>query len=121
MSVIIERYEKIDNEYCWLGYKILTNDTSKNITCKISNTQYCCETYGVFCKNNLDDFIGAEYEKIEISEKTKEECGETETSIKILIHTSKGVIEIILYNQHNGYYSHEYYINSENGVISDYI
>jgi hypothetical protein len=39
-------------------------DSSKNIICKIENGQQCCENFGVYTENELNDFIGANVIKI---------------------------------------------------------
>lgn len=112
--VIITEIEKMEDGIRWDGYKIFMSDKNKNIVCKISNRALCCEKFGVYCKNkNLDKFIGAEYLGVKIEKKENEEKYEVDGKINILIETNKGTINILLFNEHNGYYSHDYFIQTE--------
>jgi hypothetical protein len=113
-NILIKDIEHFDKPGHWLGYKIIMSDDTKNITCKISNDNLCCENWGVYTKDKLNDFIGSEYNSISIGE--IEKSTDYMVKIKIIIHTNKGKITIIFYNEHNGYYPHDVYIESENGI-----
>lgn len=94
----------------WLGYEIRMDNPEKDIIIKISNQQICCENFGVLCRTqNINEYVGANYENI-IIENSRESYSEIVTA---KIHTSKGIIEITLYNDHNGYYPHDYSVQSE--------
>jgi hypothetical protein len=113
------------------GYKIKMSDSSKNIICRIDNTQQCCETFGVYVetdlsvssslfseisKNQLDDFIGSEYHSVDIGNVTSsQENYDDMLKITMFINTNKGKISIQFYNEHNGYYTHNVFIQTENG------
>jgi hypothetical protein len=112
---IIENIEKFDDPYYWLGYKIIISDYTKNITCKIENSRNCCEKWGVYTKSNLNTFIGAEYYSIDISE-IKSQKYEDMKMVDITISTNRGNIIIHLYNEHNRYYSHDVFIESDKGI-----
>jgi hypothetical protein len=113
MATIIQNIEIINNKYEWLGYVFTMSDSSKNITCKISNSQNCCEQYGIYTKNNIDDYIGAEYYSIDVVKNIKHEMDYT-MLVEVSINTSKGTILIKMYNEHNGFYPHDFFIQSEN-------
>lgn len=100
----------------WYGYTFTMSDTSKNITCKIENFHKCCEKFGVHTNSVLTDFIGSEYHSIDIqSVKSNREDYDEMVTMEICIHTNKGTITIKFYNEHNGYYTHDVYIESEHG------
>jgi hypothetical protein len=116
MKTTIVRIEKHETKYEWLGYTIHMSDRSKNITCKISNAANCCEKFGVHVQNtNLSEFIGAEYQAVYITEKITNDC-DLVVIVQISIHTNRGPIVIQLYNEHNGYYAHDFYIQTEYGM-----
>lgn len=163
--ITVQHIEIFDDPHCWKGYKITMNDTTKNITCKISNEQDCCEVYGAHistinlrdmsrdspkrgqllrdssgaspffrsdtigssfhCTNtSLDDFIGAQYHSVNITKDVKdqlEEGGDISTRVDIMILTDRGQITIQLYNEHNGYYQHDFFIETEHGMTQEYL
>jgi len=115
-AITIEDILNIDIPGGRLGYEIIMSDKSKNITMIISNSKHCCETYGVHTPSGISKFIGATYSHIIINgiSECEDKIDEHARQIKIEIHTDRGIMEIILYNQHNGYYSHDVYIKTEN-------
>ena len=123
--ITIQHIEIFDDPHRWKGYKITMNDTTKNITCKISNEQDCCEVYGAHCTNtSLDDFIGAQYHSVHITKDVKDEvedCGDISIRIDITILTDRGQITIQLYNEHNRYYPHDFFIETEHGMTQEYL
>lgn len=114
----IEFIETFDNPHYWMGYKFTISDSTKNITCKIENSKKCCEKYGMHTKSNLNDFIGAEYHSVDISEERNLGPCEEMSMVNIIIHTNRGDITINFYNEHNGYYSHDVFIQTYNGIIN---
>jgi hypothetical protein len=106
MSVIIQDIEVLDSKYTWLGYAFKMSDDSKNITCKISNIQNCCEKFGIYTNSNLDEFIGAEYHSVDIVKKRDEDKYQCYPMVivEVTVHTNRGNIVVQLYNEHNGYY-----------------
>jgi hypothetical protein len=90
------------------------SDPSKNITCKIQNGQKCYEKFGIHTENDLNNFIGAEYNSVHIGEViSNREDYDYMVSIEITIDTNKGKMKIQFYNEHNGYYSHDVFIQTE--------
>jgi hypothetical protein len=93
--VIIKRIDTIDIPGGRLGYHFQMSDESKNITVTISNGQNCCQQYGVYTISDMNSFIGATYNFIDI--KNVSDCNgsdEVSQDLKIYIHTDRGVIYI---------------------------
>jgi hypothetical protein len=112
-SNIIMNIETFDDPSRWMGYKIIMSDKKKNITCKIENSQYCCENWGIHTISNLNEFIGAEYYSIDVVEKGKTDENENMMILDVIITTNRGNITLCFYNEHNGYYPHDVFIQSE--------
>ena len=114
-KTIITNIQTFDNHKKWMGYEITMNDPTKNIICKIDNIDRCCENWGIHTKDNIIEFIGAEFNSIDVS---KIKCNRYDemSIIDITISTDKGNFVLQFYNQHNGYYSHDVYIQTEQGV-----
>ncbi|MBC5688122.1 hypothetical protein H8S37_04135 [Mediterraneibacter sp. NSJ-55] len=100
-------YEEYD------GYRITTDKHEFNIL--ISNGQNCCEHWGYFYSNdNEQDFVGADLLEVNLTDKelNKEvvnksgyydDCGGIQF---VDFVTTKGILQIAVYNAHNGYYGH---------------
>lgn len=91
---------------------VITTD-KQVIQLGISNGQSCCESWGYFMsQDDFADFIGAELIGVsvtddllnvkQLSEIESEDC----YTMFVNINTSKGVLQFIAYNSHNGYYGH---------------
>ena len=119
----IQKIIILNNSNQWLGYKIKMTDSSKNIICKIDNNQQCCENFGVYTENELNDFIGAEYYSVIVENDSLNDSDYNDNmeKIKISINTSKGKINILFYNEHNGYYAHDVFLQTENGIKNIYL
>ena len=100
------------------GWRITTS--SQVIILSISNTQNCCEDWGYFSsQDDLEDFIGADLFDIKIVD----DCLNVQSYKKMLdydfdpneysptlfvnFETSVGTFQLTVYNEHNGYYSHD--------------
>lgn len=97
-------------EYCFNGLVMYT--TEDPIIVAIDAGRRCCEKFGVYCEypNNTTkmDFIGAVITNVIWGKDIRD--SETEyNSTEIIIETSRGSFSIIVYNEHNGYYSHRVY------------
>ena len=97
----------------WDGYKIKTENHEFNLL--IDNGQSCCESWGYFFLNDDEqDFVGAELLEVNLTDtalnKQKvDESGYYEYAGGIQFVdfvTNKGVLQIAVYNAHNGYYGH---------------
>lgn len=105
---------EIHNVDDYEGYKIVT--TKQEILLLIEYGQCCCENYGYFItEDNLKDFCGSELLDIKIvdTELKVNSLKEREINISyggdvmfVNIETSKGLLQFVAYNEHNGYYGH---------------
>ena len=118
MLVTIESVEEMDDEHRWLGYKVVMSDPRKNVTCKISNDRLCCEQYGAHVDVPLVTFVGAQYLSVATEEHPTERAHGEDCGARFIvrIHTDRGTITMTLYNEHNGYYTHEFFIETEHGM-----
>lgn len=127
MTEKILRIEEIREKDGWCsqsGYAVITD--KQTIKLKIDDVQCCCENAGYFMSNDkLDDFIGAELLGISLTDKAlkevdfeKQGCSSPDNEwfqggiMFVDIKTSKGVLQFVAYNEHNGYYGHEAYVVS---------
>lgn len=104
----------IDGDYGrYEGFQI--NTDKQRISILLSNEPGCCEQFGHICsEDKFDDFIGAELFGIsttdtarntKIIELTKKHEDEGHFMF-VNLRTSRGVLQFVLYNSHNGYYGH---------------
>jgi hypothetical protein len=103
-------------------YEGVTITTDKQqIRFGISNGQACCENWGyISSEDSFEDFIGAEVLGVNtvdsgyfVAEKLKADWVSVEDCVFINVETSKGTLQFTVYNEHNGYYSHEVVILQE--------
>lgn len=114
-QITITNVEHINDGIRWDGYKITMSDQTKNIVCKISNKAQCCETFGVYCnKSNITELIGQQYLSVSITYPIIEEKYDfSKLKIVLSMITNVETVEFELFNYHNGYYPHGYYIKTE--------
>jgi hypothetical protein len=126
--IAITEHEKNNRE----GYKIIT--TEQEIILAIDNGQSCCESWGYFwCNEKPEFYVGATLHGIELTDAglseaimKKEELDPNSEYFEggimfVNLKTSKGVLQFVAYNKHNGYYGHEALIKSTQLNHSDYI
>lgn len=99
------------------GYQIKTDD--KDIFLLISNGQGCCESWGYLSSlDKLSDFNGANILDISYTDLNLKSGdiiidGIRSNNIDINacqflnINTDKGLLQFVVYNEHNGYYGHD--------------
>lgn len=93
------------------GYVITLEDDSL-VQMGIRNHQNCCEDWGyLISEDDLSEFIGAEFLSVEVTD-TKLAHVEMRNIYEgscmfVNINTSKGLLQFVAYNEHNGYYGHE--------------
>jgi hypothetical protein len=116
MTTTIQTILSINDKYEWQGYEFIMSNRSKNIVCKISNIANCCERFGIHTKCNLSDFIGAEYQSVSVLTKPSSDEYDYMRIVEVTIQTDRGEILIQLYNEHNGYYPHDFFTQSEHGT-----
>lgn len=113
-----EYYVVIGPTYDYIGYEVVTD--KQTIEIKIDNSHQCCETWGFFSTNdNISDFIGADLYDVYLTDgqytKVLDEDGDelygAETMF-ITLNTSRGPLQLAVYNDHNGYYGHTAFVKS---------
>jgi len=95
------------------GYSIVTD--SQIIQVGISSGQSCCENYGCIITNDeVSDFIGADLLGISITDTVLNnkkiedlEYLDEGGAMFVNLETTKGLLQFVAYNGHNGYYGHE--------------
>ena len=94
------------------GYQIVTD--VQTIKVGISSGKSCCENYGYMSTNDdLKEFEDSELFSIEVvneslNVKSIEDAGFDEgEAMFVNFNTSKGVLQLVAYNSHNGYYGHD--------------
>lgn len=104
---------KLSNE-TWAqftGYEVKTATDTYQVL--ISNEQSCCEDFGYLTTNdNIQEFIGAELLEVvttdtSLSGKNFMDGIEEADCMFVDFKTSKGTLQLVVYNQHNGYYGHD--------------
>lgn len=115
------------------GYKIyLENDSF--IFLGIDNGQSCCENWGYYITHDdcddLSSFIGAEilnYDQLKDSlnygsnykDGLEEYSCDAGGTMYVNIKTSRGLLQLTVYNDHNGYYGHSVVFMTDNFQISE--
>lgn len=92
------------------GYVITTDEGS--IKVGVDNRSCCCENWGYL--NSLDnpnDFVGAEVFSVKVVDEALVVYENFEIyeggAMFVNIETNKGVFQLVVYNEHNGHYSHD--------------
>lgn len=122
----IEDFSFLQVEYN--GYKITTSKADYYLL--IANGQHCCESFGYFSTNdNIKEFIGSDLislKTVELDPEQKETILKSrgfgyyyyddeenyqyvndDTNVQFVnIETSNGLLQLAVYNSHNGYYGH---------------
>ncbi len=122
------------NDSGYDGYVIKTSE--QDVFLKIGSEQQCCEEYGYFfCNDDFSDFIGSDVLDITLTDTELNTEKFNEIALQQLgrgnsfegalvfvnIETSKGTLQFVAYNEHNGYYGHQVIIESKQTSFCDYI
>ena len=98
------------------GYLIKTDE--QEIKVMIDSHQSCCENWGYFMtEDNIDKFIGETLYDVKVVDtaQNKESIPDLDYGGDVMFvdfETSRGVLQFVAYNSHNGYYGHEAIIES---------
>ena len=114
--------KEIKDKYC--GYEVTT--THEIISILIDNNSRCCEHYGYMSTNDdINEFVGATLFNIELTDTSlnttkidaiTEGCHkdgyyrsdiDVEQIQFVNFITNRGIMQLVVYNYHNGYYGHE--------------
>lgn len=116
-SFVVERVS-------YTGFSIQT--CAGYIDIGIQKGQQCCESYGYLTSlDNFNDFIGAQVLSVRVVDKafnltdlqSKDICADY--CIFVNIETTKGLFQITVYNEHNGYYGHNVYVSNCGSIVVD--
>ncbi len=94
----------------------------------IANTQKCCENWGYMAsEDNLDTYVGAILREIRLTDTALNEVRldkvfpygfEGEIQFVDCL-TDRGMFQLAVYNEHNGYYGHTIRITQDDEVLFD--
>ena len=110
------------------GFAIETD--KQTIYLLIENGQSCCENWGyLLSHDNFDEFIGAQLlglrevseAEIGVSLPADTSCHGSPATVFVNVETSKGTLQFVAYNDHNGYYGHEVRIVSEQLNMTEHV
>lgn len=100
------------------GYAVET--TEQTIYVVITNAQDCCEHWGYLAsEDDLDRFVGAELRSVEIVDKemnvTTYDYSQVDRGEAVFVNfvTDRGTLQLVAYNEHNGYYGHMIRVRSK--------
>jgi hypothetical protein len=129
MNEIIEQINEIDNDGGYDGYEVATN--KQKILLVIANFSKCCEQWGYFwCNDNTEEFVGSVLSDVKVVDtalneqtyKDNSEGGVYEGCVMFVnLETSKGTLQFVAYNDHNGYYGHTAKVIAENFNYEAYL
>jgi hypothetical protein len=117
-------------DYDWQAFEGFVITTSEQtIKIGIETGQSCCETFGYLIMNDeISDFIDQELLSISIVDtalntKVIDAVSDLEEGEAMFVNleTSNGLLQLAVYNSHNGYYGHEMVVISMQLNISKVI
>lgn len=105
--------------YSYEGYQITTD--KQVIKLGISTGQSCCENSGYFMsEDNFQEFEGVDLINVELTDTQLKPCADFDANkmyegavMFVNLNTSKGLLQFVAYNEHNGYYGHDAVVLSE--------
>ena len=109
--VSIRNYQDTEGYSTAAGFEVVTN--KQRIKLYIDDNQSCCESWGYFwCNDNPQYFVVATLREISLTDtalntKTIENEGADSRDaggiMFVNFETSKGILQFVAYNSHNGY------------------
>ena len=108
------------------GYEIVTDEHTYRVL--IDNEQSCCEEWGYLSsEDDLDKFLGAKLKDIKFTDtalnqkKVSDTCGTDDFDeggiIFVDFETTNGVLQLAVYNGHNGYYGHGILVTKDMKIL----
>lgn len=117
MNQIISKYD-FDEKY--LKFYLFNKNNEKILYFSLSHESECCETFGMsLIPSDIQPFINKKI--LEITKQKKNNKDDESNTYTITIKTENGSFEIIAYNNHNGYYTHDVNIEYDKMNIIDSI
>lgn len=95
------------------GYCIETD--SRKLYFVINNGQCCCENWGYLSsEDDFGSFIGSELKNVYVTDtklgtivSNMKEDLDAGSAMFINVETTRGLLQFVAYNEHNGYYGHK--------------
>ena len=117
-------------EKTYEGFIVTTDE--QEIKVGIDNQQNCCESWGYLMSHDaIDEFIGAKLLDIKIVDAALNVKSYTEVvgeygvdgggTMFVNFETDKGTFQLVAYNAHNGYYSHDAVVISKQLNVSEFL
>lgn len=102
------------------GYKVVTSERELFIV--VNDFQGCCESWGmVSSEDDTQSFVGAELLQmnwVDVARKKHFDVDVYDGEVMFIdLETSKGLLQLAVYNCHNGYYGHTAFIKIGNDVV----
>lgn len=113
--------------------RIIVKTHNNCFTAEIDTSRNCCEIYGgyIICEDDVSAFIGSSLLKISLTDVALnnhivKEINSLQNSHHscdfhkiqfINFETTKGVLQFVVYNCHNGYYGHDITISRDDSII----
>ena len=115
-SFRLDRFPEYD------GYIIKTNTQSIHVG--IDNSQCCCEEWGYVSTNDIsNEVVGAELLEIKITDdalNTENFTGKwSGATMFVTFETNRGTFQLVMYNDHNGFYGHQTIVHSKQIIHSE--
>lgn len=117
----IDEYQDYNQVKCD-GYIITTNKSE--IFVGIQNTQFCCENFGYITSNdNLNDYVGEKLVRISVTDSQRKSYNINKdqyydgNTMFVNFTTKKGSFQLVVYNAHNGNYSHRAFVMNNTKII----
>jgi hypothetical protein len=117
---VIKKIEELDTTD-FSGYRVTTN--KQKIEVLIDNDSQCCENWGyMMSEDDTSEFIGAKINTITmvddaLNTRVLDFANRLDDGVAscmfVNINTDKGTLQIVVYNGHNGYYSHAVKVKSK--------
>lgn len=90
----------------WTGYRVLT--AKQVVLLQIDTCQTCCEYFGARTEpEDPKEFVGAVVTDVRWGAEKKGIDDEYSGEASVEIQTSEGLLRLVVFNEHNGYYPHE--------------
>jgi len=111
------------------GYEVVTEQ--EKIYVLIDSDLQCCESFGYMSTNDdITEFIGAELLDVELTDislnstkiekNTSDDFTDDFEDIQFVnFITNKDILQLVVYNYHNGYYSHDIKVIRNNYSLFD--
>lgn len=106
------------------GYKVVTDKHIYHVL--IDNVQSCCETWGYLSsEDDFEQFIGSELIEVKLTDTALNQTVvansgyyEGRGGIQFVdFITTVGVLQLAVYNGHNGYYGHEIIVAKDEEIL----